>query len=477
MTQRAVVQTGGARVVTYPAPAGTPASEDFEVYVNGTQVFVHVARVSTVPVNQVWPGYQRPIEQTELASFAAFDFEGQVEVKIVPRTPIEDVAVRPLSYAIAHEVDGQTVTFVIDRPCQLVVEINGWHGALHLFADPLEKDRPDPDDPKVHYFGPGVHQAGTIELRSGEHVYLEGGAIVHGTIAAVDKSDIKISGRGILDASDIGRSEAPQMIALLGCQNVEIEGIILRDPHVWTVVPALCRNVHIDNIKLVGLWRYNSDGIDLVNSQDVLIENCFVRAFDDNIVLKGFDQWRGRPTGGSALRNITVRNCVLWNDWGRALELGAETRTESIHDVLFENCDIVHWVHRAMDIQNGDRADVYNVRFEDIRVEEAIVEGEFREDIPGYVSDPDQVGLLIELIVAPNDYSKDPQRGRIHGIEFVDVTAVGERWPHSHLLGFDAEHAVEGITFQNLMIQGRAIFDAEEGRMRLNAYVSDIRFR
>lgn len=28
-----------------------------------------------------------------------------------------------------------------------------------------------------------------------------------------------------------------------------------------------------------GLWRYNSDGIDIGASQDVVIKNCFIRAF------------------------------------------------------------------------------------------------------------------------------------------------------------------------------------------------------
>jgi hypothetical protein len=41
-------------------------SQDYTLTVNGHPMFVHQARVSSHPLNQVWPGYRRPLEQTEL---------------------------------------------------------------------------------------------------------------------------------------------------------------------------------------------------------------------------------------------------------------------------------------------------------------------------------------------------------------------------------------------------------------------------
>ena len=195
--------------------------------------------------------------------------------------------IRPLSYGIVPEVEGSTIRFEMPGPGQVVVELDDYHNAFHLFASPLEKEKPDPADPTVHYFGPGIHKAGIISLDSNETVYIEGGAIVHGLIEARDASNIRIAGRGILDASRVGRFEGPNMISLRNCNDVKVEGIILRDPHKWALVPDRCRDVEISNTKLIGLWRYNTDGIDIVNSQEVLIRDCFIRAFDDNIVLKG----------------------------------------------------------------------------------------------------------------------------------------------------------------------------------------------
>ncbi len=60
-------------VKIYPQSGDENPSEDYTVSVNGKPIFVYRARVSAVPFNQVWPGYQRPINQTEMASFAYWD--------------------------------------------------------------------------------------------------------------------------------------------------------------------------------------------------------------------------------------------------------------------------------------------------------------------------------------------------------------------------------------------------------------------
>ena len=57
-------------MVSWPAPAGEKLFEDYTLRVNGQAVPVYACRVSAMPFNQVWPGYQRPLDQTELAGFA-----------------------------------------------------------------------------------------------------------------------------------------------------------------------------------------------------------------------------------------------------------------------------------------------------------------------------------------------------------------------------------------------------------------------
>ena len=57
-------------------------SEHYEVTVNGRPIPVYACRVSAMPFNQVWPGYQRPLDQTESAGFACWDMSGPVKVVV-----------------------------------------------------------------------------------------------------------------------------------------------------------------------------------------------------------------------------------------------------------------------------------------------------------------------------------------------------------------------------------------------------------
>ncbi|MCP4313093.1 MAG: hypothetical protein GY790_17680 [Bacteroidetes bacterium] len=450
--------------------AGEEPSGDFILKVNEQEVFVYQARVSAYPINQVWPGYQRPMDQTELASFAYFDCDGTVTVELISTRPVQKVTIRPLSYGIEPEIDGNTIRFNLPGPKKIVVEVNDRHHAFHLFASQTESEKPDPNDPGVYYFGPGIHEAGTISLKSNETVYIEAGAIVHGNIEATAVKNIKIAGRGILDASKIGRFDARQMVALDRCEDVSVEGIIFRDPHIWTLIARNCRDIKISDLKLIGLWRYNADGIDLVNSQNVQVEDCFVRAFDDNIVLKGMKR-RDQKMEGSSLRNIEVRNCVLWNDWGRAFEIGAETVADSIHNIRFLDCDVIHFVHMAMDIQNGDRALVTDVLFEDIRVEEPILD---QAQIADHVYLTDEIGRLVDLNIRANNYSKDTIRGKIENITFRNITYNGTHFPITTMEGLSSAHSVSNIDFENIIINGEKVRDQQGLRLQSSDYVSNI---
>lgn len=68
--------------------------------------------------------------------------------------------------------------------------------------------------------------------------------------------------------------------------SVVVEGVVLRDAPFWNcIVRGGSRNVVIDNVKVIGAWRYNSDGVDVAGCEDVIVRNCCIRSFDDCTVL------------------------------------------------------------------------------------------------------------------------------------------------------------------------------------------------
>jgi len=491
-TSKALAKAKAACIAAQVVPVEEEPAADYVLTVNGQPVVTQRARVSAHPLNQGWPGYQRPLEQTEIASFAAWDMDAPVEVSVVSLRPVKDVRVRPRSYGIIPKVEGNTIRFTVSRPGQLTVEVNGTHQALHLFANPPEENVPDPKDPKVRYFGPGVHCPGLMRLESNQTVYLANGAVVYGAILAEKAENIAIIGRGILDGSKFDRMDHNGLlIGLYDCSHVRIEGITIRDPSVYTIAPILCREVHIRNIKLIGHWRYNSDGIDFINSQNCSVEDSFIRTFDDSIVFKGIVEWgvwAGNPGMGpyichaAPVQNIQVRRCVVWNDWGRALEIGAETVAEEMSDLLFEDCDIIHSTIAAMDIQNGDRGLCRNIAFRNIRVE-------MDDDIKRYLFQsrkgqkyevPADDPYIPQLIVLENvevGCSYDKVRGRIEDISFQDIEVTASVKPCSRLQGFDAEHLVQRVSIENLRINGQTVTNMETGGFTANEFVRDVRFK
>lgn len=54
---------------------------------SGEKIGVYGCDVSAFPLNQVWPGYQRPFEQTEPTSFAMFGSDGEATLVITPKEP------------------------------------------------------------------------------------------------------------------------------------------------------------------------------------------------------------------------------------------------------------------------------------------------------------------------------------------------------------------------------------------------------
>ncbi|MEN6498558.1 MAG: glycosyl hydrolase family 28 protein [Thermoguttaceae bacterium] len=462
--------------VLRPAPGDAEApSELYQVSVEGRPVHVYRCRVSAVPFNQTWPGYQRPEDQTEEAAFAGWDMSGPVRVEVIASRPIKRVTVRPLASGISPQVDpsGRRFSFQLQQPAQLVIEVNDAHQALHLFADPVEQEPPQKGTPGVRYFGPGVHEPGPITLRDHETVYLAPGAVVHGTIQAERATDVRVLGRGILDISRYERKKSIGGILLDRCRNVRVEGITIRDPAAWTVELDRCEDATVAGIKLIGLWRYNSDGIDAVSSQKVHIRDCFVRAFDDNIVIKSRPNRKGED--GYPCRDITAERCVLWNDWNVAIKVGTETGGPEIRDIHVNDCHVIRCTHAALGIQTCDGAVVRNVRFEDIHLEvgenqewPAFQKHRHHKYIP-------REGLRLPKLLDLNVWARGG-KGRIENVTLQNISVTAPQMPPSRLVGLDETHGIDGVTFENLTLNGRPIHDAQAAGLVLGKHVKNVRF-
>jgi len=459
---------GAGSVTVYPAPAGEELSKDFAMRVEGQEVPVYAAKVAPAEPARRWKAMDdkaKSADYFDRASFAYFDMQGPVKIVVTCPEAVASAKVLPASFQIRPTVEGKQIALSLNEPRHLAIEINGnWTGALHLFANPPETDRPSPKDPNVVYFGPGVHEVGSLEVGDNKTVYVAGGAVVRGVILPTEKfhisgysglknyeptfrlkgKNITLRGRGIIDGSR-STTHARHLVYVQG-SDITLEGVILRDASTWTIPVRRSERVTISNLKLLG-YRANSDGIDICNSRDVTVQGCFIRTLDDLVVVKS-DKGQG-PTG-----RIVVKNCVLWNEVAHALSIGAELR-EDVDDVLFTNCDVIHDLGRewTLRVYHCDAAKVSNVRFEDIRIEQS----------------PRLISLWIDKAV----WTRDAERGHIRDVTFKNILAAADPL-RVELKGFDAEHAVENVAFQDVVVNGKPL---KPGDVKSNEFVRGVRVR
>jgi len=495
----------------YPVIPTMPDCDDYRVKINGQEVSLNTARVSAVPHNRRWPGHQRQIEQTEAIQFLSMATDEPLQFEITPKDAFESVKIRPQSLGITPEIKDGRILFTLNEPAYFTVEPYGRNRALHVFADPIPSYEIDRDAPDLLYFGAGEHDVGTIELKSNQTLFLDEGAVVYACVHAMDAENIKILGRGILDnrknkekilfavnaednQADVGNAERKHTLELEYCSNIEIDGITIRDSLVYNIRPIACDHLRIRHVKIIGCWRYNSDGIDMHNCTNVHISDCFIRTFDDSICAKGFDcYYKGDLDRAvhdmtyrngkvyDTFKNLLVENCVIWNDWGKCLEIGAETRAEEICSITFRNCDLIHLTGTVLDCMNVDYADVHDVRFLNINVEadEVIPKPVIQKsDAEVYVNpDPNYMPITVcAEVIFHHEYSAGgTRRGRNRDLTFKNINVIGDRLPKARFGGYDETHKTENVSISNLCLNGNPISDLTGENWQIKPFAENIR--
>lgn len=439
---------------------------DYAVTVDGKSIKCRRCRVSKMPFNTVWPGHQRPVEQTEVDSFISFDMDSPADVGIKLARRPESITIRPLSRNVEYEVLGDEVYFTIKKPGQYTFEVDGRHNILHIFAN--EKEVFDTESATYKYES-GVYDVGKLRLNSGESVYIGADALVYGEISSADSKNIRIFGRGILDGSKYPRSigdcniGGDGLLNFIRCENVTVDGIILRDSCMWTATSINCVGMEYKNVKVIGMWRYNSDGFDFVNSQNIHVSDCFLRTFDDAIVLKGLRDSK-KEMEKMNLVNYVIENCAVWCDWGGALEIGAETVADEYRNIVFRNCDIIRTDQGAMRIHSGDRAEIHDVSYENINIEysehdrrNVYQKSDDMEYDPG--DEPAHDAFIKDWMYC-GVWSNDNILGHVHDIKYNNIHIFKDEkvpMPAAVFNGGDETHPIENITVENVFVNGERI--------------------
>lgn len=421
------------------------------------------------------------------ASLVYFDFAGRVEIEVEKNNGgFSRAEVLPLRPGIQIARDESKIRFVLDRPERFSIQFDDdrLHN-LHILAGAIPPARPT--DVGVTYFGPGLHvpPPGTdrFPVKSGDRIYLDGGAVLRGTFALDHVRDVRISGRGLF-------YNPGSAIDLDGASDISIRDlIVVNDDHTDAARVVNIRNsesVSVEELSgfTAGKW---SDGINVSTSRHISVNGGYLRVSDDGVVVYAVTDCpicRDRPIpsiGPPGARapadtfDIKVRNLTIWNDVAHALfisHFGDPESPRTISDITFEKIDVVNFDEDdpmwdgVLAIFSGNATLIKNVTFSDINVHR-IEEGRLINLVAGRSN----------ITIASAQASKAPGRG-IEDVTIRNVTFAGHGMPSNSIIsGMAAGTEIKRISVDNLRIDGRKMTSPKEAGIDIGSWVTGFTLR
>lgn len=423
-----------AKTEIYKYAAEVIPSELYTVTVNGQDAFV------------------LPTIEHHVCTFAA---DGAVVVKVKSLAErVKSVKVLPVSREYKHRLDDQDLTLILSPGDRVALEYNGKEDHdLFIFVNPIDTQRPDKNDPNVLYFEEGtVTKLGTLGLKAGQTLYVEGGGIVVAALTAGSKgvktSNITLAGGGIIDS----RGTTVRGIQFRGTDNLEIRDLTIINNINWTTFINESEGVKIDNFKVVAVENPNhetgceNDALDILGCKDVEVKGCFGYAHDDIFCVKAH-KWDYKGVS----ENILFEDCIAWNYLsGNCFVIGAETN-EPISKVTYRNCVSIHSGGRSSSLFRAGLAihhcaggHISDVLFENMVLEDCKEFGIHLDIRESYVKN---LGDGV-------DYSP----GTIDNITLRNISLLKAPKLRNVLSGYDNNlHRLKGISLENITQDGTKI--------------------
>jgi|GEM_PF-1403894 len=340
----------------------------------------------------------------------------------------------------------------------------------------------------IVYVPSGVYKMGNLQLKSNLSLYLEKGAVlrfsdnpsdytvnfvknVNGTwwIYTQDgAANIKMYGRGTVDGNGYYMQRTAgfvnHLLVPLQCSNFTLDGLVMLNAACWGTVVARSHNITIRNTKhFNSLNLGENDGIDVCESQNVLVQHSIGIGHDDPYSTKTWDErgelpknWYGTPED---LRDVVFDDCVSWTGCV-GFKVGAGVRGDQ-ENITFKNSAIYDCARGlAIDYSYGNHR-VNNVTFDNI-----------------YIQNVDKTCGLgpqwLELFVKNLDGDGG---GPVTNIIVKNITLREKGGAASMIKGYSSSASINGVTLENIYVQGNSRPAATLQEMKItdvNSFASNI---
>jgi DNA sulfur modification protein DndE len=157
------------------------------------------------------------------------------------------------------------------------------------------------------------------------------------------KAGIVAAGWNLEKAQAIKEFLRPNMVSLIGCKKVLIEGVTFQNSPAWCIHPLLCQHLTFKNVTVRNPWNaQNGDGLDIESCRYVLVEGSSFDVGDDAICIKSGRDEEGRKRGVPT-EDVIVRNCTVFHGHGGFVvgsEMSGGARNLFVYDCNFIGTDI-----------------------------------------------------------------------------------------------------------------------------------------
>lgn len=530
----------------YNVENATTATDAYDVYIKlPSESEYHKIQTLKARVAYV-KGYKEATGNwvSSYASYNNFDFDGIVNVKVVPRAKFNSYRLRGnANYQNLSSDDGK-ILFDITSNGTISLEIgNDEYNImenLQIFANKPDSkfDDIDINSENLIYVFPGEHKCkngctyeedktymvekkdsntaatsypAVVNLNSNQTLYVSGSAILHAQVK-IDKwndstltgervENVNIFGRGTIDTGDLivsgissnnitftatDSSMNSGLIRIIYAESINVDGVILKNSKSYNLYIKDSDDINVSDLKIISSGEF-TDGIHILSSREINVENAFIRTCDDAIAVYA-SRGSGDFNSGSFVgkngntTGITFNNMLIWIDNGRSVYIGGHGNFDSdfghgdvISDIHFTNLKILENRKRldkegVLTVGSRDNNYVKDIEFNNIEVDH-IIEGNLitvKNSCSNYDSSDytntkaNKCGYMINNVIFKNVNWAGEYDSLTNVDSWINITGKldDKNEGNSVCTKDNQDHIVSLITFENVSI-GSTILNSD----------------
>jgi DNA sulfur modification protein DndE len=146
-------------------------------------------------------------------------------------------------------------------------------------------------------------------------------------------------GQELKDFEEIRDYLRPNMLRIIDCKNVVLQGVTFENSPAWTMHLITSEHITVKDVTVKNPWYgQNTDAIDLESCKNILLDGCKFDTGDDGICIKSGRDEEGRKRG-KPTENMIARNTTIYHAHG-GFVIGSEM-SGGARNLFVSNCNFI----------------------------------------------------------------------------------------------------------------------------------------